>query len=657
VKKTVRFLLILALMFSLAGGTVYANSGSAADLVFKNGSVYTVAKDQKWAEAVAVKDGKIVYVGNNNGVEAYIGTDTQVIDLNGKMLLPGFIDNHSHMYAKAEELFWFSLYPYSTMEEYKQEIKRYFAETPNLNQIRFGGVGFRHDIVRQYSESTGLFPKEIIDEVVSDWPVVIIDNGHHSIWVNSKALEMAGITKDTPDPQGGVIERDPKTGEPTGIIHEFSAIAMLVNGLPIPYFTTEQLKEAILAYQKMAAERGTTSAFVPLAGESPHETLLEAFKELDREGKLTLSYEIALWADETKGLEQIERFKKLRSEHQGKLYKASSIKFFADGQDLVWDQKRLEEMFAALDQEGFRIFVHAIGAPGLEPSKAALDAFEYARQQNGKRDARHALTHINWVTEEDVPRFKQLDIIAVPQPHWATWVPPGLTEEQKKNVNRLKSFFDAGVIVASGSDYPVSDFWPLEAIEIGITRMNPHETDPSKAFRPEEGATLEQLIESYTINGAYFRFEENERGSIEVGKKADLVVLEKNLFEIPATEIADTKILMTFFEGKEVFRHPDFDMPAPKIEKTIKLTQPPVMRGQQMLVSVRQVYEGLDATVTWDAPKRSITIRTVDGQMFMLDSGYEIINQRAYVPASYITETIQYVVTWDKDAKALVLTK
>jgi hypothetical protein len=637
---------------------VYANSDSrpSADLVFKNGSVYTVAENQKWAEAVAVKDGEIVYVGDNEGAEAYIGGNTQVIDLNGKMLLPGFIDNHSHMYAKAEELFWFSLYPYSTMEEYKQEIKRYFEETPNLDQIRFGGVGFKYQVVRDYSESTGLLPKEIIDEVVSDWPVVIIDNGHHSIWVNSKALELAGITKDTPDPQGGVIERDPVTGEPTGILHEFSAIALLVNGLPISYFTVEQNKAAILAYQEMAAERGTTSAFVPLAGESPHETLLEAFRQLDNEGKLTLSYEIALWADENKGLEQVERFEKLRSEHQGKLYKVNSIKFFADGQDLVWDQGQLERIFTELDKKGFRIFVHAIGAPGLEPSKAALDAFEYARKQNGKRDARHALTHINWVTEQDVPRFKELDIVAVPQPHWATWVPPGLTEEQKKNVNRLRSFFDAGVTVASGSDYPVSDFWPLVAVEMGITRMDLHETDPAKAFVPEEGATLEQMIESYTINGAYFRFEENERGSIEVGKKADLVVLEKNLFEIPATEIADTKILMTFFEGKEVFRHPDLAAPVQSI-KRIKLDQAPITRGQQMLVPVRQVYEGLDATVTWDDRNRSITIQTHDGQTIVIDSGYEIIRQRAYVPSSMITETSQFNVTWDQEVKMLVLTK
>ncbi|MDQ0972490.1 putative amidohydrolase YtcJ [Neobacillus niacini] len=184
------------------------NSNPAADFIFKNGDVYTVDKDQTWAEAVAVKDGKILYIGNNKGVAAFKGIATRVIDLKGKMLMPGFVDSHNHAYLMAESLFWLSLNPYSTVEERQQAIKDYLKENPGIKQLR--GVGW--DEVIRDGKDRGLAPRELLDQVVSDIPAVFIANSHHSILVNSKALEVAGIDKNTPDPQGGTIERDPVTG-------------------------------------------------------------------------------------------------------------------------------------------------------------------------------------------------------------------------------------------------------------------------------------------------------------------------------------------------------------------------------------------------------------------------------------------------------------
>ncbi|MED3761153.1 amidohydrolase [Peribacillus frigoritolerans] len=575
-KKKYFFLFFIALLFSSVftgcslekkssnNVTGKVTSNQTADLIFKNGEVYTVDKDRSWEKAVAVKNGKILYVGDNKGVAAFKGNDTRVIDLKGKMVMPGFTDSHNHAYLMAESLFWLSLNPYSTVEKRQQAIKDYLKEHPNIKQLR--GVGW--DDIKRDSKSRGLAPKELLDQVVPDIPAVFISNGHHSILVNSKALEIAGIDKNTPDPQGGTIERDPKTGEPTGILNEFSAENLVINVLPQPDFTVKQYKKTLLTWQKTAAEDGVTSVFVPV--HYPTESLLKAFEELDNAGKLTVRYDLGLWADENKGTKQIGGLKELRDKYQGKSYKIDTIKIFADGvgeNKLVWDQIVLEKTVAALDKEGFRVYIHAIGNQGFYPSHNALDAFEYAAKLNGKRDSRHVITHLDWVKEDDVARFKDLGVIPAPQPPWfgKDWY-ANVRGEGLKELNHMGSYFEAGIPVASSSDFPSTDtfkrdMYPLTGLEVGITRLDPDKTTEdglNKVVWPKEKASLEDMITSYTINGAHLIFQEDERGSIEAGKKADLIVLDKNLFQIPVTSIGEAKVLMTFFEGKEVFRHPNY---------------------------------------------------------------------------------------------------
>ncbi|MED4203313.1 amidohydrolase [Neobacillus mesonae] len=565
-KKYLSILLIVLLFSSVFTMNTLAKKSSnlVADLIFKNGNVYTVDKDRSWAEAVAVKDGKIVYVGDSEGVAAFKGTDTSVIDLEGKMLLPGFVDSHNHAYLMAESLFWLSLNPYSTVEERQQAIKDYLKENPNIKQLR--GVGW--DQVKRDSEQRGLAPRELLDQVVPDIPAVFISNGHHSILVNSKALEIAGIDKNTPDPEGGTIDRDPKTGEPTGILHEFSAQNLVINVLPQPDFTVQEYEKTILTWQEVAAEDGITSVFVPI--HYPTENLLKAFEALDNADKLTARYDLGLWADETKGTAQIGRLKELRDKYQGKSYKIDTIKIFTDGvgeHKLVWDQAVLEKTVAALDKEGFRVYIHAIGDQGFYPSHNALDAFQYAAKVNGKRDSRHVITHIDWVKEDDIVRFKDLGVIPAPQPAWfgKDWY-ADVKGEALKELNHMNSYFEAGIPVASSSDFPSTntfkrDMYPLTGLEVGVTRLDPDKTteaDLNKVAWPKEKASLEDMITSYTLNGAHLIFQEDERGSIEVGKKADLVVLDKNLFEIPVTTIGEVKVLLTMFEGKEVFRDPTY---------------------------------------------------------------------------------------------------
>ena len=552
-----------ALLAAGAASHVWAQAspepGGPADLILKNGAIYTVDAARSWARAVVVRDGRIVYVGDDAGSDAFAGSGTKVVDLEGKMVLPGFVDGHNHAYLMAESLFWLSLNPFATVEARQAAIRDRVTADPDLRQLR--GVGW--DDIEKDAAAAGVAPKDLLDAAAPDIPVVIIDNSHHNFWVNSAALALAGIDASTADPTGGTIERDPKTGEPNGVLREFAAQNLVINALPQPDFTAEEYQETILTWQELAARYGITSAFVPV--HYPTETLLQALEALDNSGRLTVRYDLALWADENEGTEQIGHLKALRDAYQGESYKVDSVKIFSDGigeEKLVWDQSDLEQTVTALDKEGFRVYVHAIGNPTFFPSGNVLDAFEKALDANGRRDSRHAITHLDWVKPEDVARFRDMGVLAVPQAAWfgKPWY-DGTTGDAKKNQQRFQSLEDAGVVVVSSSDFPSTDtferdMYPLTGLEVGMTRLDPDtatEAELAGIPQPEERASLEEMIASYTINGAYMIFDERDRGSIEPGKKADLVVLDRNLFELPATSVGEARVLQTYFEGEQVF--------------------------------------------------------------------------------------------------------
>lgn len=552
-----------ALLAAGAASHVWAQAspepGGPADLILKNGAIYTVDAARSWAQAVVVRDGRIVYVGDDAGSDAFAGSGTKVVDLEGKMVLPGFVDGHNHAYLMAESLFWLSLNPFATVEARQAAIRDRVTADPDLRQLR--GVGW--DDIEKDAAAAGVTPKDLLDAAAPDIPVVIIDNSHHNFWVNSAALALADIDASTADPAGGTIERDPKTGEPNGVLREFAAQNLVINALPQPDFTAEEYQETILTWQELAARYGITSAFVPV--HYPTETLLQALEALDNSGRLTVRYDLALWADENEGTEQIGHLKALRDAYQGESYKVDSVKIFSDGigeEKLVWDQSDLEQTVTALDKEGFRVYVHAIGNPTFFPSGNVLDAFEKALDANGRRDSRHAITHLDWVKPEDVARFRDMGVLAVPQAAWfgKPWY-DGTTGDAKKNQQRFQSLEDAGVVVVSSSDFPSTDtferdMYPLTGLEVGMTRLDPDtatEAELAGIPQPEERASLEEMIASYTINGAYMIFDERDRGSIEPGKKADLVVLDRNLFELPATSVGEARVLQTYFEGEQVF--------------------------------------------------------------------------------------------------------
>ncbi|MCF8069213.1 MAG: amidohydrolase [Desulfobacterales bacterium] len=554
-----------------------------ADLVMKNGRIYTVDRNKSWSEAVAVTDKMIVYVGDSDGVESYVGPDTQVIDLKGKMVMPGFIDSHMHISAVTAEGDGVALANLPTLEAYLEAIRTYVTKCPNQDVIDGGGWGNEP------------FPpigprKEDLDTVVPDRPASLMSGDGHSVWVNSKAIEMAGVTKDTPNPPGGVIERDPDTGEPSGTFRE-NAMDLIYNVLPP--FPVDRLKRGIHSYMKTAASEGITTVhdallLMPdaegtLLGYGNLRNNIEAFDQLTANDELTLRVRGTILTDPTKGAGQVAALKAQCAIHKHPHFQLTGAKVFIDGvvegstaylvepyrhmpdfrSESLWETDIANETFQEIDAENLQIHVHAIGDAAV---KVSLDALEYAREKNGTLQTRHLITHLHVVDYADIPRFADLGVIGVPQTFWHLKGEyydeislPYLGKERADAQYPMKSFLDAGVMLAAASDYPVTvPSPPLVGIMLGITRCEPGSSNPDDVLNPKEKMTLEEMIESFTINGAIANFVEDITGSIEVGKMADMVILEKNLFDIPETEIADTKVLMTLFEGTPVFTDPSF---------------------------------------------------------------------------------------------------
>jgi hypothetical protein len=540
------------------------------NLVFKNGLVYAVDKNKSRSEAIAIAGDKILFVGDDADIEARIGVDTKVIDLNGKMVLPGFVDAHAHPSHAMDFFGNISLYLLDSPEEYIQQIESYIEKHPDSGYFR--GSGWSDGIY------PGLGPrKEVLDKLVLNRPIALVSYDGHSIWVNSVTLERAGISRDTPNPEGGVIERDPISNEPSGTLRETAA--KLVEKV-IPDYSLEERKKALLAYQDMALQAGITRSYDAMLEDHS----ISAFRELAREGSLKVRFNGAVLVKPDQRVEkQVTGVMRERSRNQHPYFKTKSAKIFVDGVieggtgfllepyehrpdsygELLWPPKKLNEMVVALDAAELQIHFHVIGDGA---ARLALDALEAAQVKNGERDSRHLVTHLQLVAPEDIPRFKKLGVVGVPQPFWFTvgdyyWklALPYLGKQRADSQYPMKSFVEAGVIMASASDFPVTiPFNPVIGIQTGITRSEKGDV-PEEVLWPEEKVSLEQMIESFTFNGAYANFEDKTTGSLEAGKHADLVILDRNLFEVPINEVDEVKVLATLIDGEFVYRDNGFD--------------------------------------------------------------------------------------------------
>ncbi len=560
----------MALLVALLGSSlaVAQEAKQPADIVFQGGAVYTVDATRSWADAVAVRGERIVYVGTDKGVAEWIGPQTQRVDLKGKLLLPGFHDSHVHLIGGGIELGECNINDMTSLDEILDALKKYADKNPDKKWLRGGGWPL--------TLMGGNPKKELLDKIVSDRPVLLDAFDGHSTWANSAALKIAGITKETPDPPRGRIERDPKTGEPTGTLRE-SASRLVVE--KIPGYTHEEHVTGLRRGMKMANEFGITSVQEARMTDKH----LKAFSELDRSGELTVKTVGSLWYDAAKGMTQIPQYVEWREKFKGPRLRPIAVKIFQDGviesqtaallqpyldSDGKPDDKKrgwlnvapdvLKPLTLELDKLGFQIHIHAIGDLGIQSS---LDALEFAQQRNGKRDSRHHIAHIQLFDPPDIARFRRLGVVANFQPFWA-WADPYIVDmtipvlgpERSRWLYPIRSIANTGAVIACGSDWSVTSMNPLDAIQVAVTRRGLKQ-GPGAAWLPEETVDLGYMLATYTINGAYLSFQERETGSIEVGKAADLVVLDRNLFEIPPHEIHQAKVLLTVLDGKEVYQH------------------------------------------------------------------------------------------------------
>jgi predicted amidohydrolase YtcJ len=570
-KHSLNLFFAIAVVCSLIAGCS-AQPQEKASLVVKNGYIYTVDEKRTVAEAMALKGNTIVYIGTNAGVKKWIGNDTQVIDLEGRLVLPGLIDSHAHATSGVSDIYEVSLYGIGSIEEYQQTIADFVANQPGLTALQ--GAGWINAVFGPSGPTAAM-----LDAVVQDIPAVLNSEDYHSAWVNSKTFELAGINKDTPDPVGGIIERD-DFGNPLGTLRE-SAMDLVADVIP-PY-TTEQLIEGLTYFQKFAHSLGLTTVYIPDLP-SADRTGLRALHKFEASGNMTIRFPTAMGVNPEDDISVVDQITQKQKAEAGGNFEIIAAKIFMDGVlegetayleqpylirpdyrgELLWDPQKYDQMCAALDKAGIQIHVHSIGDAA---TRITLDGFAYARQQNGKRDSRNMITHIQLVNPADIKRFADLGVIAVPQPYWFvidtyyTQAVEYVGQERADKQYPMKSFFDNGVVVASASDYPVS--WPPDpmlAIELGMTRTVPEgseiyvDPDFKTALNPSEDVTVEDMITSFTINGAYAAFMENEIGSLQVGKKADFIVLDQNILKIDPKQIHDTTVLLTYFEGQEVYR-------------------------------------------------------------------------------------------------------
>jgi len=549
----------------------------AAELVFTGGAVFTSDTVRSQATAVAVSGGRIVAVGGDD-VRELIGPRTEVVDLRGRMLVPGFQDAHVHPVSGGLELLRCDLGEASTEAEYLDAVAAYAAAHPPTGRddgsewVLGGGWAM--------SAFPGGTPTaSALDRVLPGRPAFLPNRDGHGAWVNSEALRRAGIDRDTPDPADGRIERD-ADGHPTGTLHE--GAMSLVNRL-VADPTPEFLREALIAGQRYLHSYGITAWQDAIIGD--YSDLVdqgETYRQAAIDGTLTGRVVGALWWDRTAGLEQIPSLVERRRRFSHGRFQATSIKIMQDGVAENFTAAMLEpyhdghghftdnsgisfvapdilnEAVPQLDALGFQVHFHAIGDRAV---RECLDAVEHAIARNGRSDHRHHIAHIQVVHPDDIPRFRALGVAANMQSLWATLEPqmveltlPFLGAPREAWQYPFGDLLRAGAVLAAGSDWSVSTPNPLAAIHTAVNRQAApgYEEGDYEPFLPEQAIDLATSLTAYTAGSAWVNHLDDLTGTIEVGKAADLALLDRDPFEGPPEQIGATRVLQTFVEGVRV---------------------------------------------------------------------------------------------------------
>jgi predicted amidohydrolase YtcJ len=535
-----------------------------AEILILHAKVYTLDPQKPWAQAIAIRDGKIQAVGRDEEVERYRGIGTKLIDAGGKLVLPGFTDCHIHFLDGSLSLGRVNLEGAKDPADIQQRLKSYAAQRPGEDWIL--GRGWNYAMFG----AAALPDKKYLDELFPTRPVFLEGYDGHTYWANSKAMSLAGIGKETPNPLNGIIVRDPKTGEATGALKEHAA-ELVAKVIPKP--DREAKLQALRIGLKWANQNGLTRVH-SAGGDFPELDLLD---ELRQEKQLSVRFYIAYFQDPPELRKQdIEAMESARKKFHDEWLDTGAVKFMVDGVveshtasflepysddpstrgPLFWDPAKYQLAVAEMDKRGFQIFTHAIGDNGI---RTALNAYEFTQKNNHAKDRRNRIEHIEDVSAADIPRFGQLGVIASMQPlHsypdsdtldvWARNVGP----ERATRAWVWKSISDAGGRYAFGSDWPVVTLNPWEGIRTAVTRQTAEGT-PKEGFVPSQRLTVAQAVEGYTLGAAFAGHREKAEGSLVADKAADVILVDRNIFEVDPHTIGDTKVVITIVGGKIVY--------------------------------------------------------------------------------------------------------
>lgn len=541
-----------------------------ADLVFTGGPVHTLSPARTRATTVAVRGERIVAVGHDE-VRQLIGPRTEVVDLGGKLLVPGFQDAHAHPVGGGLEMGQCDLSGATTLTEYRERIATYARARPEAEWITGGGWAME-------AFPGGLPTAAHLDELIPDRPVYLVNRDHHGAWVNSRALERAGIDARTPDPADGRIERAPD-GSPSGMLQEGAANLI---GRLLPPVTLEEKIAALLRAQELMHSLGVTAWQDAILGAHANLTdPTDAYLATADDGRLTARVVGALWWDRARGTEQIEELVARRAAGTRGRLRCTTVKImqdgvaengtaallgpYLDGCGCASDNsgisfvppKELRSYVAELDAHGFQVHFHALGDRAV---REALDAVEAARRANGFTDTRPHLAHLQVVHPDDIGRFRELGASANMQALWAAHEPqmddltiPFLGPERSAQQYPFGSLLRSGATLAAGSDWPVSSPDPLQGIHVAVNRVLPDAPPGTGVFLPGQRIGLGAALAAYTAGSAYVNHLDAVTGTVAPGYYADLAVLDRDPFAGPAEEIGTTTVEQTFVAGQRVY--------------------------------------------------------------------------------------------------------
>lgn len=530
----------------------------SADIIILNARVRTMDKGQPTAEAIAVIGNRIVQVGSTKEIRKLAGPNTRVIDAKNQLVLPGFNDAHVHFMSGGFQLSSVDLRDASTPQEFAERIRDFASKLPEGRWITGG------DWDHERWPDAKLPTRDLIDRYTPNTPVFVNRLDGHMALANSLALKLAGVTRHTLDPPGGVIVRDPKTGEPTGILKD-AAQSFVWKVIPAPSF--EEKLAAARAATNHAASLGVTSVQDMSAGVDVgvYQTLLDR-------GELTTRV-YAVWP-----LPSWDRLARtgVRAHFGSAMLRTGGLKGFADGSlgsttalfyepykdapntsgipsDEMFPEGAMLERVRGADRAGLQVMIHAIGD---RANHMILAIYEQVENENGDRDRRFRIEHAQHLRSQDVPRFKRDNVIASMQPYHAIddgrWAEKRIGQERAKTTYAFRSLLDSGATLAFGTDWTVAPLDPVLSIYAAVTRRTLDGKHPN-GWIPEQRISVEEAVRAYTVGSAFAEFQENDKGTITPGKLADLVILSRDIFKIDLKEIEKVKVVMTIMDGRVVY--------------------------------------------------------------------------------------------------------